>query len=177
VAFVWSEAMGLFGRIFGGGKQGVAYPSDLRPHIEKAMSGLQALTAAHDAIFQIGHAAWSVDQGAGTITFTSPKGIIATAPVQFVGSYNTQDGTWLWAWSNPSLEASLSEHAKKVQSFGQEHGYEILTTSQLACLEAQCWDLTALACMLAGAQGAYRGPAGAVRVFMTFGEVKLSKAS
>jgi hypothetical protein len=34
----------------------------------------------------------------------------------------------------------------------------------------------ALACMLCEAQGAYRGPAGAARVFFTFGKVTLSKA-
>jgi hypothetical protein len=169
--------MGLFDRIFGRGKQKVAYPSDLRPEIERAMSGLQVLTAAHDRMWQLGQAAWSVDQDAGTITFTSPQGIIATAPVQFVGSYNSQGGTWLWAWSNPSLEATLTEHAAQVRSFGQERGYEILTTPKLACPEEQCWELAALACKLAGAQGAYRGPAGAIRVFMTFGEVRLNKAS
>ena len=168
--------MGLFDRIFGGRKRNIAYPADLRPQIEKAMHGLEALTAAHDGTWQIGQAAWSVDQEGGTITFTTPKGMLVTAPVQVVGSYNTQDGTWLWAWDNPSLEGPLTEHARKVRAFGQQDGYEILTTPKLACPEEQCWELTALACMLAGAQGAFRGPAGAIRVFMTFGQVKLSKA-
>src|SRR4051812_28372015 len=103
--------MGLFDRIFRGGKRKISYPPDLRVGIEKAMFGLQTLTAAHDGMWQIGQAAWSVDQDEGTIKFTSPRGMIATAPVQFVGSYNTQDGTWLWAWDNPSLEAPLTEHA------------------------------------------------------------------
>jgi hypothetical protein len=169
--------MGLFDRIFRGGKRKIAYPADLQSEIDRAMSGLQSLTAAHDGIWQIGQAAWSVDQDEGTITFTSPNGLRATAPVQIVGSYNTQDGTWLWGWDNPSLEAPLTEHARKVQSFGQEKGFDILTTPKLVCPEEQCWELTAFACMLAGAQGAYRGPAGTARVFMTFGEVKLSKAS
>jgi hypothetical protein len=56
-------------------------------------------------------------------------------------------------------------------------GYDVLTTSKLACPEEQCWELTALACMLAEAQGAYRGPAGAGRIFMTFGNVTLSQTS
>jgi hypothetical protein len=167
--------MGLFDRLFGGGKKRVAYAAGLQPQIAKAMAGLQALTAAHDGVWQIGQAAWSVDQEEGTITFTSPKGVIATAPVQIIGSYNTRDGTWLWGWDNPSLEPPLTEHARKVRSFGQEHGYDALTTPKLACPEEQCWELAALACMLAEAQGAYRGPAGAVRVFMTFGDVKLER--
>ena len=147
--------MGLFDRIFRGGKckHKISYPADLQVQIERAMAALQAMTAAHDGIWQIGQAAWRVDQDEGTITFTSPKGIIATAPVQIVGSYNTQDGTWLWGWDNSSLEAPLTEHARKVQSYGQEHGYEILTSPKLVCPEEQCWELAALACMLAEGAG------------------------
>jgi uncharacterized protein DUF6882 len=167
--------MGLLERIFGGGKKRLAYPEALQAQIERAMNGLQAMTAAHDGMWQIGQAAWNVDQDEGTITFDSPKGIRATAPVQVVGSYNTEDGTWLWGWDNPSLEAPLTEHAKKVRAYGIEKDYDILTTPKLFCPEDQCWELTALACMLCEAQGAYRGPAGTARVFMTFGEVSLSK--
>ena len=169
--------MGLIERIFGGGKKKLAYPPGLQSQVERAMNGLQAMTAAHDGVWQIGEAAWSVDQDEGTITFDSPKGIRAKAPVQIIGTYNTQDGTWLWGWDNPSLETPLTEHARKVQAYGQEKGFDILTTPKLVCPEDQCWELAALACMLCEAQGAYRGPAGSARVFMTFGNVALSKSS
>jgi hypothetical protein len=169
--------MGLLDRLFGRGKTRLAYPAGLQTQVEKAMNGLKALTAAHDGMWQIGQAAWSVNQDEGTIKFDSPKGIRATAPVQIVGSYNKQDGTWLWGWANPSLETPLTEHARKVRAYGIEKGYDMLTTPKLACSEDQCWELAALACMLCEAQGAYRGPAGTARVFMTFGKVKLSKIS
>ncbi len=169
--------MGVFGRIFGASKPRVKYPPELQLQIERAVAGLEALTAAHDGMWQISNAAWNIDQAGGTITFTSPKGLIATAAVQIIGTYNTQDGTWLWGWDNPSLEISLTEHARKVQHFGEERGYEVLTTQKLECPENQCWDFAALACMLAEAQGAYRGPVGMARVFLTFGQVKLSKPS
>ena len=128
-------------------------------------------------MWQISEAAWSVDQDKGTITFDSPKGIRATAPVQIVGTYNTDDGSWLWGWDNPSVDAPLAEHAKKVRAYGQEKAFDILTTRKLICPEDQCWDFAALSCMLCEAQGAYRGPAGKARVFMTFGEVSLRKSS
>ena len=41
--------------------------------------------------------------------------------------------------------------------------------------EDEAWEFTALACQLCRAQGAYRGPAGTALVYMTFGEVTLSK--
>jgi hypothetical protein len=169
--------VGLLARIFGGGKKKISYPAELQPQIERAMNGLRALTSAHDGMFQIGRAQWSVDQEKGTITFNSPSGMRAEAPVQIIGTYNTQDGTWLWSWANSSIESPLTEDARKVQAYGQEHGYEILTTRKISCPEEQCWELAALACMLCQAQGAYRGPAGTARVFMTFGKVSLSKAT
>jgi hypothetical protein len=167
--------MGFFGKLFGGDKK-IPYPTELQPQIEKAVNHLQALTAAHDGTWHIGQAAWSVDQDEGTITFVSPQGIRAVAPVQIVGSYDTAQGTWLWAWSNPSVTAALTEHARQVQAFGQQRGFELLTTPRLTCPEAQCWELAALACLLCEAQGVYRGPAGSARVFFTFGSVTLSRA-
>lgn len=169
--------MGVFDRIFGGKGKKLAYPADLRPQVEKAMHGLRALTSAHDGMFQIGSAAWSVDQDEGTIVFDSPKGLRATAPVQIIGTYNTEDGTWLWGWDHPSVSPPLAEHAKRVHAYGTQKGFDILTTRKLTCPEDQCWELTALACLLCKAQGAYRGAAGPARIFMTFGEITLTKPS
>ena len=169
--------MGLFDKMFGGGNKKIPYPPALEPQVEKAMHHLQALTTGHDAAWQIGKADWSVDQDEGTIVFTTPSGMQAVAPVQIIGTYNTQDGSWLWGWDNPSVAEPLAAHAKKVHAYGQKNGFEVLTTRKLQCPEEQCWELTALAAMLCGAQGAYRGPAGDARVFFTFGNVTLSRAS
>jgi len=169
--------VGLFDRIFRRNQNEFAFPPDLRSQVERATAGLQMLTAAHDRMWQIGEAAWNVDQGTGTITFTSPKGLCATAPVQIIGSFNTADNTWLWSWANPSIQPPLTEHARKLQAYGREKGYIPLTTPKFSTTETRCWDLAALACMLCEAQGAYRGPAGPARIFMTFGEVALRKAT
>ena len=113
--------MGLFDRMFGGPKR-IAYPPALAPQIEKAMNHLGALTAAHDGAWQLGQADWSVDQDVGTIEFTSPKGIRAVAPVQIVGTYDTEQRSWLWGWDHPSVAPALAADAKHVLAFGREHG-------------------------------------------------------
>ena len=164
--------MGIFG-----GNKGPADPPALRQEIEKAMNGLAAVTAAHDSTWHIGAADWSLDQNVGNLIFSTPQGMQAVAPAQIIGTYNTQDGTWLWAWDHPSVEPALAKCANKMRAYGQQHGYAKLTTHKLQITEEEAWGLTALAFMVCGANGAYRGPAGSTLVFMTFSEVQLSKAS
>lgn len=168
--------MRVFERIFGGKPQHLADPPEFRQLVEKALNHLRALTAAHDGTWRLAESEWSVDQDAGTIVFTNSSGTQATAPVQIIGTYNTQDGTWLWGWDHPSVAPPLAEHAKRMLEYGREHSVAALTTRNFECSEDRCWELAAAACLICEAQGAYRGPAGAALAFMTFGEVLLSKA-
>jgi hypothetical protein len=150
---------------------------DLATQIERALNGLAAAMSAHDATWHIGEAAWDVDQDRGTIVFTNRRGMRAEAPVQFIGTYSAGDGTWLWAWDNPSLSANVTEHARRMREYGAKHALPELTTRTLRCSEQECWGLTALAYMVCGANGAYSGASGSGRLFMTFGELRLSKAA
>jgi hypothetical protein len=151
-------------------------PPEFRTLIEQCMEELRVKTAAHDASWHLGEIArWSVDQDAGTIVFACPNGITATCPVQIVGTYNTEDGTWLWGWDHPSVQPAVGEHARKVKAYGEENGIPRLITRKLNCTEDEAWEFTALACKLGDAQGAFRGPSGPTRVFMTFGTVTLQK--
>jgi hypothetical protein len=148
------------------------------PHslmVARSLEELRIKTASFDRLFQIGQADWQLDQERGEITFTSPKGLMATAPAQIAGSYNTDDGTWLWAWDNPSVEPALMAHAKIVRQYGSKRKIEELTTRKLKITEEKAWELAALTCKLGNYQGVYRGPAGPTLVFITFGEVKLQK--
>lgn len=168
--------MGFLNRIFGGNK-GPSDPPGLRQEIEKAMNGLAAVTSAHDATWQLGEAEWSLDQDDGNLVFTTPRGMRAVTPAQIIGTYNTEDGTWLWGWDHPSVAPALAEDAKKVLAYGRQHGYAKLTTRKLQISEQEAWELTALAFLVCGKNGAYRGPAGSALVYMTFGKVELSKAT
>jgi len=93
-----------------------------------------------------------------------------------VCTYDTEDGTWLWGWDHPSVAPAVGERARQMLQYGQEHGLARLTTLNFACTEQACWELTALAFLLCRANGAYCGPAGSARVFMTFGKITLTTA-
>lgn len=118
---------------------------------------------------------WDLSQETGELTFSFADGIKAVAPAQIIGTYNTEDHTWLWAWANPSVDEALKKDALKVRKYGEEHHVERLTTRKWEGTEEDAWAMTALAVKLCGEQGAYLGPAGETHVFIAFGEVKLSK--
>lgn len=168
--------MRFLNRLFGGGKSPNDSPA-LQQQIEKAVNGLATVTAAHDRTWQLSEADWNLNQDVGNLVFRSHQGLHAIAPAQIIGTYNTHDGTWLWAWDHPSVAPSLATDAKKMLAYGKQHGYAKLTTRMLKITEGEAWGLTALAYLVCGANGAYRGAAGATRVFMTFGKVHLSKAT
>ena len=138
------------------------------------MEELRLKTAGHDGVWHLGECDWDVDQDAGTLIFTRAGGLTATCSVQIIGTYNTDDGTWLWGWDHPSVDPPLQEHAKRLRQYGEEHGIAALTTRKLECDEAEAWEFTALACKLCDAQGGYRGPAGSTLIFTTFDDVQLS---
>ncbi len=146
--------------------------------VDRATEELRQKTQAAVGLFQIDQARWDVDLDAGTITFASPRGVVATAPVQVVGTLNSVDSTWLWSWANSSIPAPATRHAQMVREYGHKHRIGELTERKVAVGkdESDCWRFAALACYLGEAQGAYRGPSGTVRVFMTYGTVTLGKS-
>jgi hypothetical protein len=144
--------------------------------VEQSLAGLQAQTSAHDSLFGLGRAEWRADLNAGTLIFTNER-YRAVAPLQIIGTYDTNEGSWLWGWDHPSVPPPLAVHAGLVKRFAQEHGLDHLLTSRIVCREEDSWAFAALATRLAGVQGAYRGPAGNILVMMTFGTVELATPS
>lgn len=145
-----------------------------RDLVSQSIEELRLKTAAHDRLWHLSEADWSVDQDTGEIVFSAPNGMVATCSVQIIGTFDTTDCTWLWAWDHPSVQPPLATHAERVRQYGETNGIPELTTRKISCTEEQCWEFTALACKLNEAQGGYRGPAGSALVFMTFGEPRLT---
>lgn len=144
--------------------------------IARANNEMQLRTQAAVDMWGLDTASWSADLDSGTITFINDeKGMVITAPVQVVGTYNTEDGTWLWGWDHPSVSEPLGEFARRVQSFGEQYGMEKLTTRKIAASIDDAWEFTALACYLSGGEGSYSGPSGSTRVQMVYGPVTISK--
>jgi hypothetical protein len=141
------------------------------------MEELKIKTAAHQAGWGFGKfARWDLSMDDGVLIFSNPDGTTASCPAQIIGSFDSQDNTWLWAWDNPSVPDKLKKDALQVKAFGEQHGLIQLTSAQWPATESNAWEMVALATKLCGEQGAYRGPAGSTYVFMTFGKVQVQKA-
>lgn len=143
---------------------------------EQASNHLAALTEAHNGAWGLGSAdQWSADQETGLLTWSFVNGVEATAPFQIVGTYNSEDGTFLWGWDHPSVVESLQSDAQAVRDYANANSIERLLDRKISCTEAEAWQFAALATWINDRQGAYRGPAGTNFVFMTFDEVTLEE--
>ena len=143
--------------------------------LEKSMNDLRAKTLGHTG-WGFGEAdQWSLDMSRGDLVFTFAGGMVATCPAQIVGSFDTSDGSWLWAWANPSIPDELKRDSLRIREYGQQHKIERLIAEEWQGTEEDAWRMAALACTLCGAQGVYRGPAGTALVFISFSSVELSK--
>jgi hypothetical protein len=149
-------------------------PRAVEAILRRSMDELRLKTASHVEAWGLGNTArFEVDRDDGVISFTNP-GLLVVAPVQVIGSYNSQEGAWLWGWQHPELPEVLARDAKLAREFGEKHGPNRYTTPFINSTEDEAWEFTALACHLARASGAYRAPVGDVLFsFMTFHDVKI----
>jgi hypothetical protein len=157
-----------------GGRNGVETP-EFKGLLDASMEELRLKTMAHQTGWGLGKAArWSLDQSCGDLVFAFDNGVLATCPAQIIGSFDSADDSWLWAWANPSIHDPLKQDSLRVRDYGQQQQIDRLTSAEWAGTEADAWAMAALACKLCEAQGVYRGPAGTAFVFITFGKVVLS---
>ncbi|WP_448570035.1 DUF6882 domain-containing protein [Thalassotalea ganghwensis] len=150
---------------------------DIEGFIEGSMEALRMVTDAHTKTWNLGSEdTWNVDQDTGTIIFNFSDGSIASAPVQIVGSFNSQDQSFMWGWEHPSVAPELQQSALAVKAFAKEKKLKEFLTQKVTCDENRAWEYAALAMRISDANCAYRAEASpGTFVFMNFGEITLSK--
>ena len=150
-------------------------PDGFHDLLDTSVEELQLKTEAHKSWGLGTFDRWDIDQEVGNLVFSNADGTTAVARAQIIGSFSTNDNSWLWAWDNPSIVDGMKLDTLKLKEYGEKHGIAKLTTRTWNGTEEDAWTMAALAVKLCDAQGAYRAPAGPSYVFITFGEVKLSK--
>ena len=149
--------------------------ANFRTLLQKARNDLEAKTASHAAAWGFGKATrWDLNQTDGLLIFTFPDKTV-TCEAQIIGSFDKGPGTWLWAWDNPHVATNLARASRQLRVYGRQNGFEKLTRAEWKGSEQDARDMVAVATLVCEAQGAYRGPAGDVYVFMTFGAPRIQK--
>lgn len=146
--------------------------------VQQSLERLKIQTSGHMDTWRLGkEKTWAVDQDQGLIRFLFADGVVATAPVQIIGTYNSQSGIFLWAWDHPSVVEPLRRVSALVRDYGIKHKLGRFTERKIKCTEAEAWEFTAVAASLDSANGGYRAKSGANKplIYVTFGEVKLAK--
>lgn len=148
---------------------------DIEPCITDSVETLRAMNAAHGEKWRLGQEkAWKVNEQVGRIIFSFADGGKVSAPVQVIGTYKVKEQRFHWAWDHPAVPPLLRYHALKLKEFAREKACAELLQQQSTCPERRAWEYTALAMVIAEANGAYRAQVeGDTFVFMTFGEVSV----
>jgi hypothetical protein len=119
---------------------------------------------------------WDFSQDTGKLVFTLPDGMKATCAAQIVGTYDSGDGSWEWAWADSSISNNLTTDCLTVKNYGVTNGFKKLTEAEWQGTLTDAWDMAAITCKICGDQGVYAGPASdKLSVFFSFGPVRLSK--
>jgi hypothetical protein len=149
---------------------------DLGTLVVEGQDAIARTTAQHSERWGLGSARrWVLDQQDGRIVWSFDDHV-ASAPAQILGSWNSEVGTFVWAWDNSSVAEGLAETASDVRAYGAEHDIAALTGSPLQLDEGQVRDLVALAFRIGRCTGLYAHFDGSMASYITFGEVTLEEA-
>jgi len=92
-----------------------------------AEHGLAAYERQADFEQRVGGLDWQLDQDRGTVML----GDDLELPVQLLGSEAVKSQTWLWAWGNPSIDATLAVKSSEARSIGEARGLAWMTEPQI----------------------------------------------
>lgn len=101
---------------------------------------------------------WDWDQDERQLVFSEGGVPGVVAGIQFVGSFSTETGTWLWAWDNPHLDPGIWQSILEVRKFGETHDIAQLTTAKWPANDVDGWEMTSISAYVLQAKGVYRTP-------------------
>ncbi len=118
---------------------------------------------------------WVLDQDEGRILWSFEDRVVS-APVQVLGSWNAEVGSFVWSWDNETVKTPLCVTAEQVRAYGTDHDVPALCGSPLRLGEEQVRDLVALAFRIGGCTGLFHPFDGRLATYLTFGAVTIEES-
>ena len=85
--------------------------------------------------------------------------VLVKAKIIPIGSFNTENSTWLWGWANEAFPENHRAKAAKLKELEKITGFEMLGDKVAEIDEDMAWEIAGMALNLLGFEGVYRGPA------------------
>lgn len=113
----------------------------------------------------VGSNNWQIDMGTGLISF----GDNLNFPMQILGSYAFDSGTWLWAWANEAsnIPNELLTEANALKQLGEEYNIEFLTMPEYKMEATDVHSLGIIASGKFGSSAYYAGNYGSGILLVT----------
>ena len=122
------------------------------------------------------HERWDFSQDTGLLVFSNGGVPAVEADVLFVGSYSRVSNTWLWGWSNSSVDEQLSHPILAVRDFGIKMGFDQLSNERWPGDEYDAWEMAAISNYILGGKGIYRPPGDRGVSFLLITEIRRTSA-
>ena len=168
----YEDARSLASRYLGAGSR-----KAWRRCVSEACAALHERQERLKKDFALGaHQRWDWDQRTGRIVFSNDGIPAVDARVRFIGTLSQSSGTWLWAWANFNLERKVRDASRRIRSFGEEHGFPMLTTAKWRADEVDGWEMAAIGAEVLRADGVYRTPGENGFTYMALAGVRAARA-
>lgn len=159
-------SMSFFKKIWGGQEEKPKAPTGKVPVLipveypdPEALMDLLAFYGPQAMIQQrlmgkyIGEGTWQFNMGKGEISF----GPDLAVPIQILGTFSKESGTWLWGWANEKagIPEALLKDVTQLREWGKQWGIEELTTPSFEAWQLLEHHFGMIAAGLFGAEGYY----------------------
>lgn len=148
----------------------------LKKYVQACVSELSKKQELNIAQYGMGSGVgdWNMDLKKGFISFAMPDRTVV-ADVEAVGTFNEENGTFMWAWDHVLIPVELSGDAQLAKKWGQDKDLKKYTHNKVECDIEEAWAFTAVTCMLGEADGAYMANNGTpVIPFVTLKNIRIT---
>jgi hypothetical protein len=146
--------------------------------LEQANEELKVKQAALSEQYGLGHLErFFVDYVGCELTFFDEDALRARATILPVATHVEAKGSLKWFWANEQLPEAVRAEAARVKGLYDLTGFEMFAKPMIECDAAMAWEITAMACKMLGALGAYRVPNGAIKGYVLITRIEAVPAS
>lgn len=110
---------------------------------------------------------WDMDLEQGRINWRFSNRETVSAQVQVMGTRNSKDGSFLWAWDHPSISQPLRKAAEN-SDWAASRGIAEMTTRKSTVDELKLWCWLGLTAREYGANGGYRVNSNGTWVYLVY---------